>query len=220
LQAPSSSHVEVAAAVHWFNGSWPAGTAAHVPIDVAIAHERQRPAHVVEQQTLCWQIPELHSLPVAQLDPLGLLPQLVPVQTFGEAQSAVVEHVVLHARLAVSQPYGSQSELVTVRQTPAPSHVRAGVSVEPVQLPCTHRVPLAYCWHAPIPLHMPLVPHVVAPASMHCVAGTGGIPAGMLLHVPAEDARAHDWQVPVHAVAQHTPWAQNPDAHSLAPAQV
>ena len=192
LQNPSRPQVEAATIVQLFSGSWPAGTEAQVPREVEIAHDRQVPAHAVEQQTFCAQIPELHSLPAAQLDPLGLLPQLPPMQTFGAAQSVPVEHVVLHTRAVVSQPYGSQSELVTVRHTPAPSQVRAGVSVEPVQVPATHTVAFAYCWQAPMPLHRPLVPHVGAPASMHCVAGVGGIPGAMLPHVPADAVNAHD----------------------------
>jgi hypothetical protein len=71
-----------------------------------------------------------------------------------------------------------------------------------------------------MPLHTPFVPQVLAPASMHWLAGVGGIPIGMLLQVPADPVSAHDWQVPVHAVAQHTPCAQKPDAHSVAPAHV
>jgi len=35
-----------------------------------------------------------------------------------------------------------------------------------------------------------------------------------LPHVPADPAIAHDWQVPLHAVMQQTPCAQNPDRHS------
>ena len=144
-QAPSKSQVEAAAIVHWLSGSWPAGTAAHVPSVAAIAHDRHVPEQAVEQQTFCAQMPELHSGPAAQVAPLGLLPQLlfVVLQVLGGAQSPATEHVVLHVRAVASQPYGSQSELVTVRQTPAPSHVRAGVSVDPVQFPCTHTVPFA-----------------------------------------------------------------------------
>jgi hypothetical protein len=52
------------------------------------------------------------------------------------------------------------------------------------------------------------------------VAGVGAVPDGTLLQVPGAVASAHDWQVPVHAVAQHTPCAQKPDAHSAAAAQV
>jgi hypothetical protein len=144
-QAPSKSQVEAAAIVHWLSGSCPAGTDAQVPSVAAIAHERQSPEHAVEQHTPCAQMPELHSLPAAQVAPFGLLPQLlfVVLQVLGGAQSPATAHVVLHARAVVSHPYGSQSELVTVRHTPAPSQVRAGVSVDPVQLPCTHTVPFA-----------------------------------------------------------------------------
>lgn len=101
------------------------------------------PEQAVEQQTFCAQMPELHSLPAAQVAPVGLLPQLpfVMLQVFGGAQSPATEHVVLHARRVVSQPYGSHSELVTVRHTPAPSQVRLGVSVDPVQFPWTQTVP-------------------------------------------------------------------------------
>jgi hypothetical protein len=39
-----------------------------------------------------------------------------------------------------------------------------------------------------------------------------------LVHVPTDPASAHDWQVPAHAVAQQTPWAQTFDSHSPAAA--
>jgi len=32
--------------------------------------------------------------------------------------------------------------------------------------------------------------------------------------VPTDPAIAQDWQVPLHAVVQQTPWAQKPDRHS------
>jgi len=35
------------------------------------------------------------------------------------------------------------------------------------------------------------------------------------VQVPAEPDSAHDWQVPVHALAQQTLCSQKPDAHSL-----
>lgn len=35
------------------------------------------------------------------------------------------------------------------------------------------------------------------------------------MHCPSLPAIAHDRQVPPHAVAQQTPWAQLPDPHSL-----
>jgi hypothetical protein len=36
-----------------------------------------------------------------------------------------------------------------------------------------------------------------------------------LLQVPALPDSAHDLQVPVQSVLQQTPWAQNPDWHSV-----
>jgi|SRR6185369_42102 len=56
------------------------------------------------------------------------------------------------------------------------------------------------------------MPQVEAPASVHWPSGS--CPAGTLLHVPAVAASAHDWQVPVQAVAQQTDCWQKPLAHS------
>jgi hypothetical protein len=63
---------------------------------------------------------------------------------------------------------------------------------------------------------MPSVLQLDAPRSAHWFNGSW--PAGTLVQVPTVPAIAHDWQVPPHAVAQQTPWAQKPDTHSpLAP---
>jgi len=126
------------------SGSVPAVAFVQVPAE--LAQVRQVPEQAVAQQVPCAQICELHSPPVVQDEPFGLLPQL-PVavtQTLGDAQSVVSAHMVLHDLLVVSHPYGSQTEVVTDLQTPAPSQVRAGVSVEPTQLPATQMVPLAW----------------------------------------------------------------------------
>jgi hypothetical protein len=109
------------------------------------AHELQVPEQLVEQQIPCAQFPCWHSLPDAQVDPSGFWPHVPAgsMHMFGEAQSDVLAQVVLQTLFVVSQPYGSQSEFVTVLQAPAPSQVRAGVSVEPLQLPGTQTVPFA-----------------------------------------------------------------------------
>jgi hypothetical protein len=75
-------------------------------VEAATAHELQVPAQEVEQQMLWAQIPELHSLPAAQLAPLGLLPQVPAgnVQVFGDAQSAVLAQVILQTLFVVSHP--------------------------------------------------------------------------------------------------------------------
>ena len=54
---------------------------------------------------------------------------------------------------------------------------------------------------------------------MHWVAGVGALPDGTGEQVPAEPASAHDRQVPVQAVSQQTPCAQNPDTHDDAVVQ-
>jgi hypothetical protein len=45
-------------------------------------------------------------------------------------------------------------------------------------------------------------------------------PSGTFEHVPSELCSAHDLQVPLQALSQHTPCAQKPLPHSSAPAQV
>ena len=84
--------------------------------------------------------------------------------------------------------------LVTDRQTPAPLHVRCGVSVEPTQVAAAHCVPSAQYRQAPPPSHMPSYPQVVAAVAMHWLAGVGAMPLSTLLHVPRLPAIAHDRQ--------------------------
>ena len=53
---------------------------------------------------------------------------------------------------------------------------------------------------------------------MHWLRGSW--PAATAEQVPGVPASAHDRQVPVHAVPQHTPCSQNPELHSPAAPQV
>ena len=124
--------------------------------------------------------------------------------------------VVRQVGVAVLHRYGSHCEVVTARQTPAPSQVRCGVSVDPTHVAAAHCVVVAQKRHAPAPLHMPSVPHVVAAVVAHCVAGVGAVPFATLLHVPRLPAIAHDLHVPVHAWLQQYPCAQKPESHSFA----
>ena len=84
-------------------------------------------------------------------------------------------------------------------QTPAPSQVRCGVSVDPTHVPGAHCVVLAQKRHAPAPSHMPSVPQVVDTVVAHCVAGVGAVPLATLLHVPTLPVMLHDLHVPVQA---------------------
>jgi hypothetical protein len=54
---------------------------------------------------------------------------------------------------------------VPAAQLPVPLHVRAGVNVTPVHVDAAHIVPAAYRRQAPVPSHVPSVPHPVAPLS-------------------------------------------------------
>jgi len=185
--------------VHCISGSWPAGTVAQVPTVPGSAHEAHVPAHAVAQQTFCWQKLCAHSPGIVQGWPSASLPQLILTQLLVVTQSALVAQVVRQVGVAVLQRYGSQSELVTDRQTPAPSHVRCGVSVEPTQVAAAHCVLVPQERHAPAPLHIPSVPQVVDTVVAHCVVGLGALPLGTLVHVPRLPAIAHDLHVPVHA---------------------
>jgi hypothetical protein len=75
----------------------PFGTFEHVPSVPGMAHERHVPVHAVRQHVPCSQNPELHCAAPVHVAPGGSRPQLLPVQVFGDAQSAVVPHVVRHA---------------------------------------------------------------------------------------------------------------------------
>jgi hypothetical protein len=140
----------------------------------------------------------------------GFGAQVVPRQTLGDAQSALLAQVVLQA--VAPQVNGTQLDDVTVWQVPVPLHVRAGVAVVPEQDGATHCVPATYRRQAPAPLQVPSLPQVAAPASVHWFSGSA--PAATLVHVPSVPASAHDLHVAVHAVAQQMLWAQMPLAQS------
>ena len=92
--------------------------------------------------------------------------------------------------------------VVTDRQTPAPSHVRCGVNVDPTQVPAAHCVPAAQNRQAPAPLHMPSNPQVFIVVATHWVAGVGAVPFGTGVQVPCVPVSAQDRHVPVQALLQ------------------
>jgi hypothetical protein len=103
---------------------------------------------------------------------------------------------------------------VDVPQVPAPSQVRAGVNIVPLQVDGEQVVPLAYRRQAPPPSQVPSVPQLGAPMSAHWL--NGSVPAATEAHVPSVPVRPHDRQMPTQAVAQQTPCSQNPELHSPA----
>src|SRR6185369_16454925 len=103
---------------------------------------------------------------------------------------------------------------------PAPLHVRAGVNVAPLQLAFTHTVPDAHLRQAPAPSHMPSAPHVDCAACAHSLSGSVLLLTGR--HRPSACVvltLTHAWQVPAHALSQHTPSVQKPEMHSAPAAQ-
>jgi hypothetical protein len=75
---------------------------------------------------------------------------------------------------------------------PLPSQVEFAVKVvvPEGQVPSAQDVPLAYFWQAPA-WHLPLVPQLAAPWSLHIPAGSE-FPVATLVHAPSVPASAHD----------------------------
>jgi hypothetical protein len=201
--------------LHWFRGSWPAGTVEHVPPVPVSAQDRQFPVQAVLQQTPWAQNPLLHSLPAPHEAPRGLRPQLDEVQTLPVTQSALV--VQLAMQLPPPHTYGAHGCDEPGMQVPAPSQRPASVIVEPVQDCMPQARPGGYSRHAPAPLHEPSVPQLEAPESAHWPSGS--VLAGIAVQAPRLPVRAHDVQIPVHGPAQQTPCWHEPDAHSALAAQ-
>jgi hypothetical protein len=190
----------------------PAGTGVHVPALPVSAQDRHVEPHAVAQQTPCAQIPVLHSVLFAHAAPVDFSPQDPSMQTAGAAQSAFAVHVALQA--AAPQMKGAQEVAAGLSQVPAPSQAAPAVKVVPPagQLAAAHDVPRAYFWQAPA-THLPLVPQLAAPWSLHPPAGSGA-PVGTSVQTPSEPESAHERHEPVQAVAQQTPCAQVADRHS------
>jgi hypothetical protein len=106
-------------------------------------------------------------------------------------------------------------------QVPAPSHTRPSVWVVAFkgQAGAAQDVPAAKTSQRPLPSQNPVVPQLAAPAFTHEPVGSVP-PLATGAHVPGVAASAHDRQVPVHAVRQHTPCEQKPLPHSVPSAQV
>ncbi len=125
---------QVVAAViaHWVagDGAWPDAMGEQVPIVPVSAHDMQVPAQALLQQTPWAQNPDAQAVPAVHAAPGGSLPQLLLVQELGETQSVFAEQVTLQAPVPHSN--GSHMTVVAARQVPAPSQVRAWVSVDPV----------------------------------------------------------------------------------------
>jgi len=166
------------------------------------------------QQYPCAQKPESHSVAIVHAVPVGFNVQLPALQMLGATQSASAVHVVRHAVPPVLQVYFPHEPVVGAAHAPAPSHRRAGVNVEPLQVAAAHTVLLTYLRQAPAPLQVPSLPQVDAAAIGHCDATRGAAPAAIGEHVPTLPASEHDTHVPVQAMLQQMLFTQNPDWQS------
>lgn len=108
-------------------------------------HVMHVPVQAELQQTPCTQKPEAQSAPTpdGHRPPMGILPQLMATHVLPVTHSLVIVHDVRHVVPDVAHVYGVHEFMVGGRQTPAPSHVRADDSVEPVQLGPAQAVPAA-----------------------------------------------------------------------------
>jgi len=127
----------------------------------------------------------------------------VPEQKNPARQSASPAHAVLHA--VPSQLYGEQSMILPGLHVPVPLQVCASCWVEPVHDCAVQMVPDEYSEHAPLPLHMPVVPHVDGFCVEHSLLGS--VPAVTGAHVPfvcPVKVFEQAWHVPAHADSQQT----------------
>jgi hypothetical protein len=205
LAAPASEQLPV--------GSTPPGRiGVHAPTLPSTAHDMQRALQALAQQTPWAQMPDRHSVPsVPHGAPTGRSPHVPLPHTAGGAQSASAVQLFLHA--AMPHRNGKHELATGGTQVPAPSQAAPGVKVVVMQVGSLHGVPPAYFWHAPAS-HLPSVPQLAAPWSVHVLAGSGA-PGGTLVQIPIELDSAQDLQAPVQEVPQHTPCAQLPEAHSV-----
>jgi hypothetical protein len=98
---PSVPQLVAPLSAHWFRGSAPTGTGVQVPAVPVSAHDRQVPVQLELQQTPCWQSPDAHSVPPAQVTPSGFFVHWPALQMLGAMQSVFVEQVVGQVPLAL-----------------------------------------------------------------------------------------------------------------------
>jgi hypothetical protein len=151
----------------------------------------QVPVHAFAQQTPCWQKPELHSAAEPQALPFALRAHAPPMHTVGDAQSALVVQTTLQA--LAPHTYGKHDRGAGTTHVPVPLQLAAAVDVvlPAGQVAAAHDVPLAYSWQAAPAAHLPFVPQLAAPMSLHVPEGST-VPLGTLVQVPSVPASAHD----------------------------
>ena len=139
-QVPSLPQLDDFSSTQTLRGSGcPSPVFVHMPGAVGMAHERQAPLQASLQQTPSTQKPERHMVPVVQLAPSSLSPQL-PIRQWPPAeQSASLRQV--SRQPAAEQAKGAQSITAPPWQLPWPLQVPAKRSRLPSQAGGSHSVP-------------------------------------------------------------------------------
>lgn len=148
----------------------------HVPLIppvFAFEHARQRPVHILSQQTPSAQKPLKHELP-----PLHVCP-------FSSSQSAPVLHeTVGPVHIPSSVPLGTSAHVPTLPAILHARHVVVHVSLQQTpstQLVLTQSPPAAHVLPRDF-LHVPLPSHASLPLTLHgeltAVDGFEGLPCG------------------------------------------
>jgi hypothetical protein len=131
----------------------------------------------------------------------------------GAMQSAFEVQTTLH--WPFSQIEGLQVMGEPARQLPLPSQLDAGTRPPAEQEDWPQLVPDLCLAQPPSPLQVPSCPQVAGTSCLQMLCGSAP-PWTTTPHSPLVSGCAQLTHAPLHAVLQHTPSAQKPDAHSAA----
>jgi hypothetical protein len=214
-QAPPE---QVPAAGWQMSGDGQATPSAFWQLPVALQALHAPQALLEQQKPSVQKAPATHSSLIAHVAPSGFLPHVLPTQVFGATQSEFCVHVWRHD-VEPLHMNGKQLWLPPPPlQLPAPSHVLASACIDALvgHDAATHCVPAGHLRHAPMPLHVPSLPHVEAAETPHWPVGSVA-PRSSGEHVPSVLLSVHDTHGPEQVALQHTPCAEHtrPCAHWL-----
>jgi len=114
-------------------------------------------------------------------------------------------------QLVPLQKYGEQLDVVAAEHVPAPLQNAVGVNVVPLQDEAAQVTLVEACWQEPAPLHAPVLPQVPLAGQPMCGSATL---LGTLLQTPALPLMLQALQVGQLALPQQTPSTQKPLVHS------
>jgi hypothetical protein len=189
-------------------------TGVQVPTAFATTQDMQAPVQAESQQTPSTQLPNAHWLGAAGLhvSPFFFFVMHVPpgpLQYVPPAQSMSVEHVF--AQAPALQRNGAHS-VEPALQTPV-LHLPASVSVDVLaQVADEHTVSSGYFWQLPLPSHLPFVPQLMGPWSVHLLLAST-VPAAIGAQAPVPE-RLQASQPGHAAEPQQTPSTQKVLEHS------